>query len=83
VSHRRRWRARDVSRWETARVTRTCRWCSESIIVGMLVLVVGPSQLPCCRGCANRFRGVTPPPEMVDGATDIDPRMRALPESDR
>ena len=82
--HRRRWRARDVSRWEVARATRACRWCSESIIAGMLVLVVGPSQLACCRSCAKRFRGVTPPVALEqNNEGDVDPRMLQLPEGDR
>jgi len=84
VSKRRRWRARDVSVWTVARsALMVCRWCSESVTQGSLVLIVGPTRLTCCRGCALRFRGVTPPATLEESEGEHDPRMLQLPESER
>lgn len=85
MSRRRRWRARDVSVWDIARVASlVCRWCTGAVIQGSVVLFVGPTRLVCCRVCALQFRGVTPPPALTQSSSsDVDPRMLQLPESER
>lgn len=84
MSRRRRFRARDVSTWTIARSSLlVCKWCSEPVTQGALVLIVGPSRLTCCRECALRFRGVTPPAVTQDAGGDVDHRLRQLPEHER